>query len=169
MPIVARDLDISEKKVVLTHLFQGSAVAGTYLISGIGNGTTLPAWVMPFPFEVVSVGSGVAGLSGTINLQLQNFRTLYGTGGGATMFGAMNSSFALSSLGTSGSQYAVNIAGSTQLVGWSLPATGSTILQGQVGDVLTLVAVGSGACTQAAITVVVKKLQDIASHFNIST
>ena len=168
MPIVARDLDVSEKKIVFTHTFQGAA-GGSFVLSGVGNGVTLPLIVMPFPFEVVSVGSAVVGLSGTINLQLQNYRTLYGTGGGATMFGAMNSSFALAAIGTSGVQYAFNIAGSTQLVGWSLPATGSTILQGQVGDILMLCAVGTGAVTTANVTVVVKKLQDIASHFNIST
>lgn len=157
MPIVARDLDVSERKVV----FSEQLAANTLI-----NGATIPAFVMPFPFEVVAVASAITGSTGTINVVLQNYRFIPGSGGGATMFGAMNSSFAISALGTSG----INSVMAGNVVGWSLPVAGSTLLQGVAGDVLTLVGIGSGAVNaNSTYSVVVKKLQDIASHFGAST
>lgn len=168
MPIIARDFDVSEKKFTFTEQLP----ANTHM-----NGSTTALFVVPFPFEVVAVGSAVVGSTGTINLQLQNYRVIMGPSNilgtaGATMYGAMNASFALSALGTSGPQWALGPSWATTAVnvGWSLPITGSTILQGQAGDVLTLVAFGTGAVNAAStITVVVKKLQDIAQHFNTSS
>jgi hypothetical protein len=165
MPIVARDLDVSERKFIFHAFLNGSAQGSSFLMSGLGNGGTYPLFVMPFPFEVVSVGSGVGGASGTINLTLNN---LHNTGAGSTLYGAMNSSFALIALGTSiGTQWVLN--GTTNNIGWSLPVSGSTILQGVAGDVLTIVGLGTGAVGFVTISVVVKKLQDIASHFGVST
>ncbi len=163
MPIVARDLDVSEKKVVFHQYLQGSA-SGSFILRGAVAGTYLIAMV-PFPFEVCSVASACSGSSSTPALTLQNYRFLPGTGGGATMFGPMNASFALCAVGTSG----INSAMAGTVTGWSLiAAPGATILQGVAGDILTL-AISAGQVNDLTVTVVVKKLQDIASHFGIST
>ncbi len=160
MPIVARDLDVSERKVVFHQYLQGSA-SGSFILRGAVAGTYLIAMV-PFPFEVCSVGSACSGSSSTPALTLQNYRFIPGLG--ATMFGAMNSSFGLAAVGTSG----INSPMVGTVTGWSLPAAGATILQGIAGDILTL-AVSAGQINDLTVTVVVKKLQDIASHFAIST
>lgn len=162
MPIVARDLDVSEKKVLFHQYIQGTG--GGSFFPGTGSGQTYLIAVMPFPFEVVSVASSCRGSSGTPLLNLQNYRFI--PGGGATMYGNMASSFAISLIGTSG----INSVMAGSVVGWSLPAAGATILQGIAGDVLTLVQTGSNAAlTEVTVSVVVKKLQDIASHFGSST
>lgn len=165
MPIVARDLDVSERKVVFHQYIQGTA-GGTFF-PGTGTGQTYLIAVMPFPFEVVSAASSCRGSSGTPLLNIQNYRFIPGTGGGATMFGNIFQSFAISLIGTSG----INSAMPGTVTGWSLiSSAGATLNQGIAGDMLALVQTGSNAAlTEVTVTLVVKKLQDIAAHFGSST
>jgi len=145
MAIAARDLEVSEKKLDHTQLIAATAVSSTYAI-----------WMAPFPCELVAAQTASAGLSGTPlhNLGIVRFVA----GAGLTTIVGQNSSFAVSAIGTSGVQ------------GMSLIAAGSTLLQMQAGDILSLVTSGANsAALNVSVSIVVKKLQDIVSHYGVST
>lgn len=165
MPIVDRDLDVSERKVLIHQYIQGTG-GGTFL-PGTSTGQTYVIANMPFPFEVVSAASSARGSSGSPLMNLQIYRFIPGTGGGATMFGNIFQSFAVSLIGTSG----INSAMPGTVTGWSLiSSSGATLNQGIAGDSLVFVQTGANAAlTEVTLSVVVKKLQDIVSHYGTST
>lgn len=145
MAICNRDNDPSQQKENVTGVIPAAVTAATY-----------PIWMAPFPCEVVAAQSAASGLSGTPLHNLGIIRFV--AGAGLTTIVGLNSSMALVALGTSGVQ------------GYSLIATGSTLLQMQAKDILCLVTSGAAsAALNVTVSVVVKKLQDIVSHYGVAT
>jgi len=92
------------------------------------------------------------GISGAPTVFLRGLRFIAGTGGSSF---AIGSSFAVTAFGTSG------------YLSYSLPASGSTLLSLQKGDVV-VVNFGGGtgaACTTATVEVVVQNVQDIKTWY----
>ena len=156
MPIVARDLDTSEKKAV----FQWSNMVGGQSLlpasaSVMGISTLINMFMMPFPCTIQQGSVFSQGLSGSplVNLNVVRWAP------GATTFAISISAMVLTTFATSGFQ---GLSG--------LPASGSTLLNLQYGDVLQIVTSGANTATSQLIyELVVKKTQDIVSFNNVAT
>jgi len=146
MAIVNRDGDASEQKEVFTAVYGN--LTGVTLAAGASLRITGP---MPYPFLVESGALAAFGLSGApqVRLILDRF-----TSGGQTRMVCGISNMVTRAYLTSG------------IIGWSgLAPVGSTLLQGQAGDQLSLDIVGANtALTDLLVNVVVKKSQDIVSY-----
>lgn len=156
MAIVARDLDVSEKKDVLTYTsqFGGQSLA---LNGGnvIATGTTLFMGMVPYPCTIQSGAVFALGISGApqISLGLQRFAA------GATNYTIGISNMVLSAFGTSGVQ---GLSG--------LPVAGSTLLNLLQNDVIVVTTAGANtAITNLIVQLVVKKTQDIVAYQGVST
>lgn len=145
MPISNRELDPSQRKESSFENF-----------GAISTGVTLVAWIAPFPCELVAVQATAQGLSGSPFYGLE--RAQFVSAAGLTVFVGLAPTLALTAHGTSG------------ILGFSLVAPGSTLLGFTTGDALLIHSGGANtAVTQLAVSVVVKALQDIKSHFGVST
>lgn len=138
MAIVNRDLDSSEKKIVVNCSYRA-----------VNTGQTIAAFVVPCASELESVRSVCQGLSGAPIISL--YKGAFISGAGLTLTAVGVSGIVLSALGTSGVQ------------GQSiLPASGSTSIQFNAGDALMLMSTGANtAADSLALQLVFKKLQDI--------
>ena len=142
MAIVNRDLDASEQKYEV-HQTLGL----------VGTGKTLTLFVAPDACSIEGIRTTAVGLSGSPTLQFAITRFVVGAGASSEIRG-----FTLLTplaVGTSGVNSAV------------LASSGATVLTMAAGDYL---AVATGAANTAAtysVTVVVKALQDIKSHFGL--
>jgi len=146
MAIVNRDLDVSERKAEFSFRLS-SLVKGA---SGIvAPGSTHGLLVVPYASELESVRTWSQGCSGGPILSF--FKSVYISGSGQTGF----------AMGVSGIPL-VNFA-SIGVQGQSiLPASGSTQIQLNAGDVI-LVNNATGAATDVVGVLVLKKLQDIVT------
>lgn len=139
MGIINRTLDSSEQKesIVLTN-------------SNLPTGDQMVALV-PRACTITDVKMSALGISGAPNYRLTGVRFTAGTGG-ATF--AIGSTLAVTAYGTSG------------YLSYSLPATGSSLLQLQKGDLLVVDSGGSNAAADAVIVeVVVQNIQDIKTWY----
>ena len=148
MPIVARDLDVSERKFVLefktSKLMNGATT--------IPTGATLLVGIVRFPAEIQSIVIYGQGNSGVPAMVPDILRFIPGAGFTAITGLVAGSTILLPNYGTSGA------------VSASLVAAGSTLLQCLAGDVIQVRVAGTNtATTDLDIMVVVKKLQDIVS------
>ena len=112
-------------------------------------------FMVPFPCTIQSGSVFSQGVSGApqIGLFAQRFA------GGITSVAIGISNMVLTAFGTSGVQ---GLSG--------LPTAGSTLLNLQAGDVLTVqTSVSNTGANQLVIELVVKKTQDIVSYNNVST
>jgi anti-sigma factor RsiW len=141
MGIVNRTLDASEQKEAkVVNVF--SPVNGTEVIVG--------------PIEramtISDVKATLLGISGAPTVHLRGLRFIAGTGGSTF---AIGSSFAVTAFGTSG------------YVSYSLPASGSTLLNLQKGDAIAVIFGGGtgAACTTAAVEIVAQNVQDIKTWY----
>lgn len=152
MAIVNRDLDSSEQIHVVTCLINdfASGVSVGFMTPGIVNGQTYPCLVVPFPASLSSANIAAWGLSGTSIVGLYCYRF---TAGGLTSI-PLGLSLSLTAFGTSGA------------LGFSL--TGATN-QLQTGDQLVIAGTGSGAVSQAVLTLGLHALQDIRSTFGLQS
>lgn len=149
MPIVARDLDVSERKFVL-EFKTCKAMNGT---TTIATGTTLFVGMVPFPAEIQSITMAGQGLSGVPAMVPDILRFIPGAGFTAITGLVAGSTILLNAFGTSG------------LTSASMIAAGSTLIQCLAGDVIQVRLLGTNtAATDLDIQVVVKKLQDIVSY-----
>jgi len=151
MPLINRDKDQSEQREVyainLTSSVNGASAGLTQ--PGVITGVTYPLCTIPFPATLVAVEEAVWGLSGTPTHSLW----IYRFAGGFTSI-QIGASLNPTAFGTSGA------------LACSLYAAATYPLQ--TGDQLALYALGTNAaCAQAQVTVVVKALQDIKSHFGV--
>lgn len=140
MAIVNRDNDASEQREVVNHSQVLAAV-----------GTSKMIWVAPYNFEVVSVAASARALSGapTVRVDLGKF--------GGTASVSMMVALTVPVYGTSGA-----------FVSASLAAAGSSFIQGAAKDALVLSVIGANtAADDLVLEVVVKKLQDIVTHFSV--
>jgi len=150
MALLNRDKDQSEQREIINVSY------GT-----VATGVTLSVAVFPYPCQIVAAQQTAIGLSGTpiATLWLQRFVV----GSGVTSIG-LAATLALTAYGTSGAQgYSTVAFGTTTL------AQGSTAVQTiYPGDQLVLLTSGSNAAVAAAsLTLVIKSLQDIKTHFGV--
>lgn len=141
MGIVNRTKDVSEQKESLTAF-----------ATAVANGTDIPIALIERACTITDMKATLLGISGAPNVLLKALRFVAGTGG---------SSFAI------GSTFAVTAFGTSGYVSYSLPATGSSLLQLQKGDLLVAVQGGgsSAASTATLIDVVVQNVQDIKTWY----
>lgn len=144
MAIVNRDLDASQQKEVLSF----------NQVADIATGVTVQAVQVAYPASLLGIQVAASGVSGTPTYSFGIGRFIVGSGytfitGGATTITARN-------MGASGP------------VAASLASAGSSLLQLQAGDVLTLVSGGSNsAVKQLSVAFVIQALQDIKSYFSL--
>jgi hypothetical protein len=143
MAVVNRTFDASEQKRPLS--FSYAAVA---------TGLTLQSVLVPYASTLNAVRVAAVGISGTPTLDMRVWRFIVGTGvttiaGGAT-------TLTMQAVGTSGVQAMV------------LAASGSTLLNLQAGDVITMTSGGANsAVAQLSGAVVIQALQDIRTTFGV--
>ncbi|MCA2656865.1 hypothetical protein [Microcystis sp. M061S2] len=140
MPVIARELDVSERRRI-TSLDAQNVAAGTYKIE-----------IIPGAHQIDAVRVAATGLTTTPTLQLIAQRFIAGAGLTNINIG---SALTLQALGTSGVQTYV------------LPAAGSSLLQLAEGDILS-VTTASGGVTALSVACVVRTLQDIKSFFSVA-
>ena len=148
MGIGNRTNDVSEQQEVFTIF--ASALNG---ISGINNGSTLvSSFVIPRPCVVQSAQATAFGVSGAPVVLMSAWRFTPGTGAASFVIGT---TMAVPAYAVSG------------FMGYSIGAAGSTTLNLQKGDILSVVqSGGTGAASlQTLINVVVKNTQDFKSWF----
>lgn len=142
MAIVNRTLDASEQK----KAFEMSAGA-------VATGVTLPVCLVPYPCNFLAAEFAAAGLSGSPTAALAVNRFIVGTGF-TTWVIAAGGSNTLQAYGTSGPLAAVCVA------------QGSTLLELQADDLITVTSGGSNAAvTQLAVGIVLQPIMDIKTTF----
>lgn len=156
MPIVGRDLDVSERKVSFSWSaqFGGQSLATSGGIV-VATGSTLFMFMVPMNCALQSGKVFAMGISGApqIALLAQRFAA------GATSVALGISNMVLSAFGTSGAQ---GLSG--------LPPAGSTLLNLTAGDVLFLTTAGANtAISNLILELVVVKTQDIVAYNSVST
>ena len=141
MGIVNRTMDATEQKeaLVISH-------------SNVVNQHDLVAKVIERPCVISDMKVAMLGVSGSPNVLLKALRFVAGTGGSSFLIG---STFAVTTFATSG------------YLSYSLPASGSTLLNLQKGDVLVVVQGGGtgAASTATTIEIVLQNTQDIKSWY----
>jgi hypothetical protein len=145
MGIINRTLDSSEQHKLVTAPLGALAVSETHVI-----------YVAPYPVTLKQVKVAALGLSGAPTQKLTVNRFVVGAG--ATVIADIQAAIAIPAIGTSG------------LFGLpSLPAAGSTLLNLQAGDYLTITTAGSNtAMTDCLYELTVQALQDTVSWFGTS-
>ncbi len=149
MAIVNRDLDVSEQIVDFSNVISTSVGA-----SAASNFFVLQ---MPWPATLKGVAVAAASISGAPQVSVSITRW---TAGGATVIPYAGSTLAVLAYGASAAYQMIPMA-----------TAGSTLLNLQAGDVVTLKQEFSGgnvAIANAVVTVCVQALQDIKKHFNIT-
>lgn len=140
MGIVNATKDTSEKKEVVHRTFQATTTAKDLIILNA-----------PHPLRLSEAKALAVGLSGTptATLKLQRFVV----GAGLTTI-SISGALTQTAIGTSGAQ------------GFSMPASGSTLLNLATGDVLVCTTGGTNAgLEQLNVAVIVEALQDIKSYY----
>lgn len=139
MPLVNRDKDVSEQTIDFTCSL------------GTVTGQTYAVCVVPWPAQLISAQIAGIGLSGAPNVSLWLQRFVIGSGATSTVIGQ---SMVLTTYGTSGAMGFTVLNGLTNLL--------------QAGDVISLSqAAANTATVDSAVTVCLKALQDIKSHFGV--
>ena len=120
-------------------------------VGALATGVTREVWVAPWPFTIEAVYYYAQGLSGAATVSLQTSRWV---AGGATVYTAFAPDQATQAYSTSG------------LVGLSLVASGSTLLNGMAKDCIELVsATADTAHADLCLAIQVKRTQDVLSFF----
>lgn len=144
MAICNRDLDVSEQRQV----YQAAVP-----LTAIGASTIVPLAYVPYPGTLSAVKLAAVGVSGAVLAAVAINRFVAGAGLTAILVGATT---ALVNVGTSGPQ------------AFTLPSLGSTLLQVQQGDLVSLTLVGGNNLLGAQVALVIKALQDIKSPLGLT-
>lgn len=146
MAVVNRTLDASEQRKVISNTITSTS----FLINGVTNMIGL----VPFNGVIDTGMLAVEGVSGSPAYSLKVARFIAGTGFTVIVVGSSNLPVAI---GTSGP------------IGLSLPASGSTLNNVLANDVLLLHALGGtgAAAEKLTVSVVVRPVQDIKTHFGV--
>lgn len=148
MAIVNRDLDVTQQKDIYQVKMLGTTTNGLIVSSA---GITIALACIPYACELESVRAYAQGVSGSPILQL--YKNVYISGTGQTIY----------AMGVSGLVLA-NFASAGLLGASVLPASGSTTIQLNSGDVVIGVLSGANtALTELAVDLVVQKLADIVT------
>jgi hypothetical protein len=169
MAIINRDGDASETKEWLSWTSQqgGGTSGGTFGNGYVPTGATLYLMgPMPYPFTIQSIRAlSPNGGSGAIQLAFLIGRPAVG---GMTLINIGLSNLVV----TNGASFAgTGFSGTFATTGYSgLANQGSTLLNGQAGDVLMAVTQGANTASNLLlIQMVWKKTQDIVSHNGINS
>lgn len=141
MPIIAREYDGSEKRILVTSEFSNLA-AGTYGVE-----------IVPGPYQIDAVRVAATGLTSAPTVQIAARRFISGVGATTINIGA--TLLTITAWGTSGVQ------------SYLLPATGSSLLQLAENDVLSVIT-ASGGVTEMSVSFVLRTLQDIKSYYSVA-
>lgn len=168
MAILNRDLDSSQQKDVIHWTFNSGFGSTT-----IGTGFTLAlTGPIPYPYTLQSINAlalglaGGAGTSGAPQLSFNIMRVI--PGGGVTMIAVSISSMVIQN----GASFATAYGYSGTLFGGysGLAATGSTLLLGLPGDIISATtAVANTACQMLTLSMVLKKVQDTVTMVSNAT
>lgn len=141
MGIINRTLDASEQKEAVQVTVLNPVNASEVILAPAERAQT-----------ITDVKVSLLGISGAPTVFLRGLRFIAGTGGSSF---AIGSSFAVTAFGTSGA------------LSYSLPASGSTLLNLQKGDCIALVFGGGtgAACTTATVEIVKQNIQDIKTWY----
>lgn len=134
MPIINRELDVSEKRQVIVEKTENKA-AGTYGL-----------YLVPYPCALESARVAAAGVSGTVVAQMAVQRFIAGSGLTSILTGA---TITVTTIGTSGMQ-GISLLG------------GASLFNLQQDDLVSIVTTGTGI-TELTVAIVCKALQDIKS------
>jgi len=134
MPIINRELDVSEKRLVECVTINNKA-AGTYALH-----------LVPYACALESARVSAVGVSGAVVAQMAVQRFIAGSGLTSILTGA---TITLTTIGTSGMQ-GISLLG------------GASLLNLQQDDLISVVMTGTGV-TELTVAVVIKALQDIKS------
>lgn len=142
MAIVNRDYDNSEKREVLNFVVTPVTTSG-------GTFNLIP---VPYQCEVEAIRLAASGLSGTPVFEIENYKF----SGGVTINSAVSSATSVGLFGTSG------------LIALTLGTAGTTQVQLDANSMLVLTVTGANsAAAQLTGSIVVRKLQDIATYFGV--
>ena len=149
MAVVNRTLDASEQRKIISN----SIASTSFLISGVTNHIGL----VPWPGVIEAGQIAVEGVSGSPAYTLKVARFIAGTGFTVIVVGSSNAPV---TFGTSGGMAS----------GLSLPAAGSTLLNVLANDLLILQTLGGtgAAAEKLSVSVVIRPIQDIKTHFGLS-
>jgi hypothetical protein len=141
MGIINRTKDTSEQK----EAFNVEAV-------NVANSTDILVKVVERACTITDAKFSLLGISGSPVVLLKGLRFIAGTGGSSFLIGA---SMPITAFGTSG------------YISYSLPATGSSQLSLQKGDLLVVQTLGGtgAACTAVIGEIVVQNIQDIKTWY----
>lgn len=144
MAVVNRTLDSSEQRKIVEQSFGAIATGVTGIIAQI-----------PYPCVLEKAQMAAFGLSGAPTYSLVVNRFIPGTGFTAITVGSAN---VVPAFGTSG----------VMVVGASLPASGSTLLNLLANDVVMVQSgVANTAATGLSVNLVIRPLQDVKQHFGL--
>lgn len=136
MAIINRSLGESEQKEAVQANVKNTVTATNYVVHRAQR-----------PQEILAAKAYAAGLSGSPTSTLYVERFVVGTGG---VTYAVGGALTHTAFGTSGAQ------------AYSLPASGSSLLQLQAGDVVrVLTGTANTAATDLSVQIVLKNLNDI--------
>ena len=154
MAIVNRTLDASEKNKVYELSTQA-----------VATGVTLQVALVPYPANIMGAQIAVWGVSGSPTYALAINRFITGSGVTTIVIGTGTSNTP-AEFGTSGpGSFGSSLFGSSGMI---LAAVGSTLLQLQANDVLTLTSGGSNSAVKAlSCGVVIQPTTDIKYHFGL--
>lgn len=141
MGIINRTNDVSEQKESIKITAALPVNGSEYISAPLERAVT-----------ITDCKTSLLGISGAPTVFLRGLRFIAGTGGSSF---AIGSSFAVTAFGTSG------------YLSYSLPATGSTLLNLQKGDCVVVVMGGGtgAAATSVTVDLVVQNIQDIKTWY----
>ena len=140
--IANRDLDQSERKLVLEETIRPTVTGATYVIG-----------VVPFPAQVLAGHEAAYGLSGAPVGQIKVHRFIPGTG--VTIISGIFSSMTVTAFGTSG------------LMAHTITGATANLLMPK--DVLFYeTAVANTALASTSLSVVIQALEDIKTQFGVA-
>lgn len=141
MGIINRTNDVSEQKESIKITAALPVNGSEYISAPLERAVT-----------ITDCKTSLLGISGAPTVFLRGLRFIAGTGGSSF---AIGSSFAVTAFGTSG------------YMSYSLPATGSTLLNLQKGDCVVVVMGGGtgAAATSVTVDLVVQNIQDIKTWY----
>lgn len=141
MGIINRTNDVSEQKESIKLTALNPVNGSEFILPPLERAVT-----------ITDCKASLLGISGAPTMHLRALRFIAGTGGSSF---AIGTSFAVTAFGTSG------------FVSYSLPATGSTLLNLQKGDCVVVIAGGGtgAAATTLTVDLVVQNIQDIKTWY----
>lgn len=160
MAIVNRTLDVSEQRKNFVWSASNGGASGP-----LGTGCTSIALVVPWPSTLVEAQIAAAGISGAPSYELAVNRFIAGAGI-TTWIVAKGTSNVPAAYGTSGAgAFGTSLFGSSGMI---LAASGSTLLNLQANDVISVTTgAANAAAQQVSIGLVLAPIQDIKVSFGL--